>query len=101
MQKQTVNDDEAFYWVRLLSSSFIYGAKHVTLFEMALIPLTMSRWSIAALSHNRVVSLFLPLNQMTRIHIHLGYAVIFMVTLATLGFIFLFSFLCTHGTLTF
>ena len=48
---------------------------HAILFQMALLPLTMSRYSIAALSET-VLNDFVPLNRAVRMHVHLGYVMV-------------------------
>jgi predicted ferric reductase len=69
---------------------------HAILLQMALIPLTMSRFSIAALSES-VLDRFVPLNRALRIHIHLGYTMAFIVFLATAFFFIFFGVLCADG----
>jgi hypothetical protein len=63
---------------------------------MALIPLTMSRFSIAALSES-VLDRFVPLNRALRIHIHLGYTMVLIVFLDTAFFFTFFGILCADG----
>ena len=69
---------------------------HAILFQMALIPLTMSRFSIASLNESFVHRL-IPLNRALRMHIHLGYTMISIVFLATIFFFAFFGMLCTDG----
>jgi hypothetical protein len=69
---------------------------HAILFQMALIPLTMSRYSIAALSGG-LVDKFIPLNRTLRMHIHLGYTTVIIVFLGTILFLGFFGFLCNRG----
>jgi predicted ferric reductase len=73
-----------------------FGAMHVILFQMALIPLTMSRLSIATLSESFIDKIF-PLNRALRMHIHLGYILIIVVVLATIVFLTFFGLLCSDG----
>lgn len=63
---------------------------------MALIPLTMSRFSIAALSES-IINRFVPMNRAVRIHIHLGYTMVTIVFLATVFFFIFFGTLCRDG----
>ena len=63
---------------------------------MALIPLTMSRYSIAALSQS-ILNRFVPLNRALRIHIHLGYTMVGIVFWATIFFFIFFGTLCASG----
>lgn len=69
---------------------------HAILFQMALIPLTMSRFSIAALNESFLDTL-IPLNRALRMHIHLGYTMISIVALATVFFFGFFGMLCSDG----
>jgi len=69
---------------------------HAILFQMALIPLTMCRTSIAKLSGSGL-NRFIPLNRAVRIHIWLGYVMISIVCLATLVFFLFFGLLCIGG----
>lgn len=63
---------------------------------MALIPLTMSRYSIAALSQSSLTK-FIPLKKSLRIHIHLGYTMVSIVFLSTIVFFIFFGLLCSEG----
>ena len=63
---------------------------HASLLQMALIPLTMSRFSIATLSES-VLDRFVPLNRALRMHIHLGYTMVGIVFLDTAFFFTFFG----------
>jgi ferredoxin-NADP reductase len=63
---------------------------------MALIPLTMSRFSIATLSES-VLDRFVPLNRALRMHIHLGYTMVLIVFLDTAFFFTFFGIFCADG----
>ena len=63
---------------------------HAILFQMFLIPLTMSRYSIANLSTSKLNN-YLPLDKALRIHIYLGYTMVSIVFLATLVFFAFFG----------
>ena len=69
---------------------------HAILFQLALIPLTMSRLSIAA-SSDSLLTRFVPLNRAVRIHIHLGYTLVSIVLFATIFFFVFFGLLCANG----
>ena len=79
-QKFKVEENTPLYWFDLLVPSLEYGAIHVILYVMAVIPLTMARYSIANLAES-FVEWFIPLNQTLAIHEHLGY----MMSGITLG----------------
>ena len=84
-----------FYWKRI-APPLEFGSMHAILFQMALLPLTMSRLTIANLS-TTVFDKFIPFNRMLRIHIHLGYTMVFIVVLATFFFFVFFGKLCGDG----
>lgn len=63
---------------------------------MALIPLTMSRYTISTLS-DTILSRFVPFNRTLGMHIHLGYTMVTIVFLATVLFFAFFGFLCSQG----
>jgi hypothetical protein len=97
-QQQELNVPEAapHYWLKRIAPPLEFGSMHAILLQMALIPLTMSRFSIAALSDS-VLDRFVPLNRAVRIHMHLGYTVAFIVFLATAFFFVFFGILCADG----
>ena len=66
----------------------------LVLFQMALIPLTMSRYTIAALSSSRL-NYYLPLDKSLRIHIYLGYSVV-SISFMAIFYVFL-GLLCSEG----
>ena len=74
-QRATVPDGAPNYWWKRIAPPLEFGSMHAILFQMALLPLTMSRFSIAALSDS-LVDRFIPMNRMLRIHIHLGYTMV-------------------------
>lgn len=69
---------------------------HAILFQMALLPLTMARYSISSLS-GTVLDRFIPLKRTLRMHIHLGYTMILFVVLGTILFFGFFGLLCRRG----
>jgi predicted ferric reductase len=69
---------------------------HAILFQMALLPITMCRYSIAALSES-FIDKIVPLNRTLKMHIHLGYTLIIIVCLATAFFFAFFGLLCADG----
>jgi predicted ferric reductase len=91
-----VPEGETHYWLKRIAPPIEYGCSHAILLQMALIPLTMSRFSIAALSES-VLDRFVPLNRALRIHIHLGYTMVLIVFLATLFSFAVSGVLCTDG----
>lgn len=87
------------YWWKILTPSLEFGCMHAILFQMALIPLTMSRYSIAQLASNNNTGLsnFVPLNRMLEIHKHLGYCMVGFLFAATIMFFTFFGLLCSDG----
>jgi len=66
------------------------------LFQMALIPFTMSRYTIATFSSSKL-NKYLPLDKALRIHIHLGYTMVSIVFSATIVFFIFFGLSCSEG----
>lgn len=60
---------------------------------MTLIPLTMCRFSISALSGS-IVDRFIPFNKTMQMHAYLGYVMVSLVVFALVAFIALYSSLC-------
>ena len=101
-QGESVPEGAPRYWWKRLTPTFEFAAMHAILFQMALIPLTMSRYSIAWLSRSECfIDKFVPLNRMLRIHIHLGYTMILIVFLAVIFFFTFFGLLCSDGDQSF
>jgi len=69
---------------------------HAILFQLALIPFTMSRYSVAALSATEV-NKYVPLNRIVRIHIYLGYTMGTILCASTAFFFLFFGVLCVSG----
>jgi len=76
--------------------SIIYGCKHAILLQMALLPLTMARFTIASLS-DLAFGRLIPLNRAVQMHIYLGYTMVALTFLATIGFFAFYGFLCAKG----
>ena len=88
------------YWWKRIVPPLEFGTMHAILFQMALIPLTMTRYSIASLSES-TLNRFIPLNRVIRMHIHLGYTISILLVLSTLLFFAFFGLLCSDGDQTF
>lgn len=85
-----------YYRAQLLAPSFIYGCKHAILFQMALLPLTMCRYTISTMS-DTVLNRYIPFNRATRMHVYLGYATVVLTMVAGLGFFLFYGSLCGFG----
>ena len=95
-QTSTVPEGANRYWWKVMVPTLEFGAMHAILFQMALIPLTMSKYTVSSLSET-FVSRFVPMNRMLRIHIHLGYIMVGLVFLSTVVFLAFFGLLCSDG----
>ena len=88
------------YWWKVVTPTIEFGTMHAILFQLALLPLTMSRFSIASLSDS-IVNRFLPLNKTLEMHVHLGYITICIVFASTIVFFIFFGKLCNDGEQSF
>lgn len=95
-QRMGVPDGAPSYWWKRLVPVVEFGTMHAILYQMALLPLTMSRYSIAALSES-IVEHFVPLNRTLKMHIFLGYFMIVAVFLSTCLFFAFFGLMCARG----
>ena len=78
-------------------SSLDFGAAHAILFQLALIPLTMARYSIAHWSGGGIHHV-IPLELMPQVHAYLGYWITALTTLGLSFCLTLTGVLCAHGT---
>ena len=77
---------------------FQFGIKHVILFQLALLPLTMSRYSISALDNAcPLVNRFLPMCHMLSVHVYVASVMVVLVFLATVVYMIFFGVLCGQG----
>lgn len=81
------------YWWKRLTPPLEFGAMHAILFQMALLPLTMCRYSLMALSTTSVRK-YIPLNLAQKAHNHLGYVMCGFVFASTILFFIFFGILC-------
>jgi predicted ferric reductase len=89
----SLREDDPYFWAKRIPPPLVFGSKHAILFQMALIPLTMARYSIASLS-GTVMDRFIPLDRAMRIHVYLGYSMIFLVLFATVALVAFYGSLC-------
>lgn len=94
--------DAPNYWWKRIVPPLEFGSLHAVLFQMALIPLTMARYTISVLliaggGGWSVVDRFVPLHRMLRMHIHLGCTLVTLVVFATVLRFGLFALLCHRG----
>ncbi|GKZ01556.1 hypothetical protein MPSEU_001106100 [Mayamaea pseudoterrestris] len=98
-QKESLDSESFYYWMRLIVPSLDYGAAHAILLQMAILPLTVMKRSITslALQHSNLEK-YVPLRNMPDVHAYVGYWIFALATLGlTLG-MGLTSFLClAHG----
>ena len=95
-QENAVPEGAPRYWAKRLIPPIEFGSMHAILFQMALIPFTMSRYSIASFSNSKL-NKYLPLDKALRIHIHLGYTMVSIVFSATIVFFIFFGLSCAEG----
>lgn len=91
-----IDPEAAFYTLRKFGPPILYGSKHAILFQMALLPLTMSRFSITVAAES-FLKTFIPFDRITFLHVYLGYFMIGLVCFATMGFIVFYGILCGSG----
>ena len=99
-QEDSVPSGANRYWAKRLIPPLEFGTMHAILFQMAIIPLTMSRLSIASMSTS-FWDRYIPFNRMTRLHIYLGYVMVSVVTVSTIVFFLFFGLLCSDGEQSF
>ena len=92
-QEARVPETANRYWAKRLIPPLEFGSMHAILFQMALIPLTMSRSLVAYLSTTPLAEV-VPLNRIVGMHIHIGYTMVLIVFLATVTFFGFFGALC-------
>lgn len=95
-QRKFVPEGAPFYWLKRMAPTLEFGTMHAILLQMALLPLTMARYSIASLSESFLAK-YIPFKRMLRIHIHLGYTMVLTVSFATVFFFCFFGILCHRG----
>ncbi len=76
--------------------TFEFGMMHAILFQLAVLPLTMCRLSIASLSDSFLARL-IPFNCMTEYHIAVGYVLVSFLLSTVLIFFMFFGVLCHNG----
>ena len=79
------------YWWKRLVPPLEFGAMHAILLQMALLPLTMCRYTLTKASENSTLASIIPFKRMTRMHIHLGYCMIGFVAASTVLFFIFFG----------
>jgi hypothetical protein len=78
------------YWWKRLVPPVEFGTMHAMLLQLALIPMTMARHTIATLSATSLAR-FVPFQHTLRMHIHLGYVMVLVVFLSTVLFFVFFG----------
>jgi hypothetical protein len=78
------------YWWKRLVPPVEFGTMHAMLLQLALIPMTMARHTIATLSATSLAR-FVPFQHTLRMHIHLGYVMVLFVFLSTVLFFVFFG----------
>jgi predicted ferric reductase len=94
LQRVLVPDDVPYYWLQRIGPPIIFGCKHAILLQMAMLPLTMSRFSIACLS-DTIINRFIPMERAQCVHIIVGYTMGALTILANLLFFVYYGILCS------
>jgi predicted ferric reductase len=81
------------YWWKVLTPSFEFGVMHVVLFQMALIPLTMSRHLVTVLGQT-LLNKLIPFSKILQMHVYLGYLVVALVFASSVIFLAFFGLVC-------
>jgi predicted ferric reductase len=81
------------YWWKRGLPSLEFGSMHALLFQMALLPFTMCRFSVTQLALTPL-RYYIPFNRITAMHIHIGYVLVGIVFLASIFFFAFFGMLC-------
>jgi predicted ferric reductase len=95
-QEASVPDGANLYWWKRLVPPLEFGAMHAILFQMALLPLTMARSTVAYLSQTYVGRKYIPLHKVVAMHIHLGYVMVGFVFGSTILFFIFFGQGCVQ-----
>ena len=66
-------DGVNLYWWKRLTPPIAYGAKQAIMFQMMLLPLTMARQTVAAMSNTYFGRKLVPLHKIFAMHVYLGY----------------------------
>ncbi|KAK3247728.1 hypothetical protein CYMTET_42781 [Cymbomonas tetramitiformis] len=93
VQEEKVPDVAPNYWWKRMVPPMEFGAMHAILFQMALLPLTMSRHAVSVLS-DTLLGHFIPFERVVALHIHLGYTMCTIVFGSTGVFFLFFGFMC-------
>ena len=96
MYDVAVPEGAHFHWWKRIVPPIEFGTMHAVLFQMALTPLTMCRYTVASLSES-AIDRCIPLNRMFRIHIYRGYTICILLILSTMLFFIYFGELCASG----
>lgn len=82
------------YWLKRLVPPIEFGMMHQILFQMAILPLTMCRRTLAAASTGGL-SRIIPFEHMVTFHIFVGYAFCLIIIAATVVFFGFFGKVCS------
>ncbi|CAK0866173.1 unnamed protein product [Prorocentrum cordatum] len=82
------------YWKKRLIPPLLFGLKHAILWQMVLLPVTMSRHLLALAAARTRIRNFVPLEHMTFFHIALGCITCFFIIVATNVFSIFFGHGC-------
>jgi len=84
-----------FWWKRLVPP-IEFGLMHAILLQISLVPLTVSRSLLAALSTNSILSEAIPFNYMMDFHIQIGYTFCIVMIASSILFFVFFGHICSE-----
>ena len=100
MLSNIFSTETAGYWRQRIVPPILYGSKHALLFQMALLPLSMCRHTIA-LASSTAIKDFIPLGRMHHFHIYVGYVLVAITVIDAVMFGLYFRSMCNLGNQSF
>ena len=100
MLSNIISTETAGYWRQRIMPPILYGSKHALLFQMALLPLSMCRHTIA-LASSTAIRDFIPLGRMHHFHIYVGYVLVAITVIDAVMFGLYFRSMCNLGNQSF
>ena len=96
VKEAEVPDGVNLYWWKRLTPPIAYGAKQAIMFQMMLLPLTMARQTVAAMSNTYFGRKLVPLHKIFAMHVYLGYVACSLIFAATILFFAFFGQGCAQ-----
>lgn len=96
MENALVDANDPDRIIKVYVPTALYATKHLILLQLAILPLTMCRYTIAYLS-TTAVQRIIPFEEFTKYHIWVGYFTVFLVLIVFITFVGYYSALCAQG----